>query len=177
VTLSDLKNAFAVVLGPTLGAIIVLSVLGCLALWMAARKALRETVPFVVAFAALGVTTGFAAGDSRVPVVGVMLPAMLTLVSGLMAYLFTKEGLKEWRPIIPWCVTVLTVGGLVGLSLGSTIRARFDQFDRDYAKALLRYERVELESEKAKYLADLEIWKQQQLDADRQTAEAANAKH
>jgi predicted neutral ceramidase superfamily lipid hydrolase len=165
VTWEEFRLTASQILGPAILAISVLVVIASLALRLQTKRPVQGSLSLIVAFAAVGVTSGMAAGNSREPIVGAMLPAMLTLVSGLFVYIFSKEGLANWRPVIPFCVAVVAVGGLVGLSLGSTVRSRFDTFERDYAKALLRYEHVELEAEKARYLAELEVWKAKQLQA------------
>ena len=152
------------ILGPALLAIAGLAAVGAAALRVQTAQPVHGSLSLIVAFAAVGVTSGVAAGNSRDPVVGAVLPAMLTLVSGLFVYMFSKDGLAQWRPVIPFCVAVVAIGGLVGLSLGSTLRSQFDNFEREYAKALLRYERVELEAQKAEYLAKLEVWKQRQMN-------------
>lgn len=168
-TLSETWAAFRAVIGPTLAAIAVLVALARLGLAIGkrstapAKKTVHGTLAFLTAFAALGVTTGFAAGDSRAPAIGAMLPAVLGVVSGLLTYLFSKDSLSDWRPIIPAGVTVLVVGGLIGLSFGSTLRGKSDQYEKDYAKYLIRYQYLELETQKAKYLAELELWKANEL--------------
>ena len=169
-TFEQVRAILTSVLLPTFVAVGVIALLGYGLLLLSERRPLKGTVAFMIAFAALGVTTGFVTGNSREPTVDAMLPAFLTLVSGLLTYVFTKEGLREWRPIIPSCVSVVVVGGLVGLALGASTRKAHDDFNRDYAKYLLHYQYVELELEKARYLASLDVWKQQQLQGATQSA-------
>ena len=108
--------------------------------------------PLLLALAVLGVSVGFSTAYSRAPAVGAVMPALLALLSGILTYSVTKEGLAAFRPILPYGITLLSLASLVGLSIGGTQRSRFDDFDRATARELLRYERVELEGEKAKYL-------------------------
>jgi hypothetical protein len=160
---NELLAALVAAAVPAIASVAVLASLAIVAIRASSRVQIPGGIPFVIAFTALGVTTGMSAGNSREPVVGALLPAMLTLVSGLLTYLFSKESLANWRQLIPYSIIVLAVGSLVGLSLGSTLRKRLEEDDRAYARALLRYQSVDLEYEKAKHLAELEVWKRQEL--------------
>jgi len=119
--------------------------------------------PLLFTFTVLGVTVGFATAYSRTATVGAVLPALVTLMSGVLTYSVTKDGLPQFRPLLPHCITLLSLASLLGLSIDSTARKAFDKHYRDLARHQLRYERLVLEGEKAKYLTDLEIYKQQQL--------------
>lgn len=129
------------------------------------RRQIPEMLGYLLAFSCLGVVTGFASGNSREAVLGAVLPALLTLVSGLIGYLFSKDGLSAMRPAIPHCILVLCVGALLGLALGSNLRGKFDQNARQYQQFLLRFQQIDLKCEKALFLAKLEVWKRQELAA------------
>jgi uncharacterized membrane protein len=124
---------------------------------------LRGAGPFLVAFTTLGLVVGFAAGHSREAALGAVLPALLTLISGVLTYSLSKEGLAPFRAILPHCITILCVGSIVGLSIGGTVRKRFSAYDRALAERQSRLEKVTYECEKARYLTDLEIYKAQRL--------------
>lgn len=112
---------------------------------------LRATVPFILAFGLLGGVTGFAVGESRVPVVGVVLPAMLTFASGVLGYMFTKDNTK-YRLVLPFCLVVLSLNALFGLFTGSQLRGKHEEYERQYKEWLLHYEKVDLEVEKKEAL-------------------------
>ncbi|WP_411035209.1 hypothetical protein [Shinella sp. BYT-45] len=65
--------------------------IGLLAIRLAARNAGIVDRRAVLAFAAVGATTGLMIGFSRSPIISVALPALLTLVSTFLAYLYAKE--------------------------------------------------------------------------------------
>jgi hypothetical protein len=156
VSLGDLKLIAELIIVPAVSAIGALAALAAIGVWFQSRKTPRGTIALITAFAAVGVTTGFAAGNSREPAVSAMLPAMLALTSGLLGYLFSKDSLADWRPVIPFCVTVVAIGGLLGLGFGATARRKGEATEQEYARWLLKYEHVDLENKKAEYLAILE---------------------
>lgn len=110
----------------------------------------------IAAFAVLGGILGVTVGASRSPELGAILPALLTVITFLLGYLFSREHLSEWRPVIPYCILVLLINSFYGLFLGSAIRGKHEDFEKEYQKRLLYYENVELEVEKAKKLKELE---------------------
>jgi hypothetical protein len=157
VTICDLYDAFRLVFLPVVGFI----ALGCTLVWGFSRFAAGLTVQgqaaLIAAFGAVGGVLGFAGGNSREPVVGTLLSALLTFLAGLLTYLFSREELSQWRPVIPYCIIVLLLNALFGLSAGSTYRGKFDDYQEELKKRLLRYERVELEVEKARQLRDITL--------------------
>lgn len=115
---------------------------------------LRVTVPFVLAFGLLGGVTGFAVGESRVPVVGVVLPAMLTFSSAVLGYMFAKDT-SRYRLVLPFCLVVLSLNSLLGLFTGSQMRAKHEEYERQYKEWMMHYEKVTLEVEKKEALTGL----------------------
>lgn len=113
------------------------------------RVSVRITLPLVLAFGLLGGVTGFAVGVSRVPVVGVVLPAMLTFTTGLLGYVFSKEK-SNLKYVIPFCLIVVYTNSLLGLFIGSQLRGKHEEYERQYTEWLLHYEKVTLEVEKSK---------------------------
>lgn len=114
------------------------------------KHSMRVTLPIILAFGFIGGVAGYSAGVSRVPVVGTVIPAMLTLVGGVLGYLFGKDNIKEWRFVIPFCIVILTFNTFTGLFIGSQMRGKFEEYERQYNEWLLKYEKVELENEKKK---------------------------
>ena len=110
---------------------------------------------YILAFALLGTVTGIAAGNSREPAISAFLPALLALVTALCGYAFTVEGLKNLRPVIPFCILALMLSSVYGLGFGVTLRSKNEKYAKDYNQWLLRYQTVELEIEKAQKLKEL----------------------
>lgn len=117
----------------------------------------KQNSLFVIAFALLGAVAGLCIGSSRTPVVGTVLPALLTLMTALCGYAFTKEGLKDMRPVLPFGLVALLLTSAYCAFLGSKVRIVNEQYAAEVQKQLLRYERVQLEVEKAKELQKLGI--------------------
>lgn len=61
-------------------------------------------------------------GASRDPVVGAALPALITFISGLMAYLFSKDEMSQWRPTIPIAILALVAAASAGGFFGGAAR-------------------------------------------------------
>jgi len=134
----------------------------------------RGAGTFLIAFTVLGLVVGFASGHSREAAIGAVLPALLTLISGVLTYTLSKEGLAQHRAILPHCITILCFASIVGLSLGGTVRGRFVAYERLLAERQSRLEKVTYECEKARYLTDLEIYKAQRLAEISATEKAEN---
>src|SRR4029077_9944044 len=67
------------------------------------HKKMQATAPtgaplFIVVFALLGAITGICTRASRQPVVGTILPAILTLMTAIFGYAFTRDSLVQMRP-------------------------------------------------------------------------------
>jgi len=97
------------------------------------------------AFACLGLVIGILTGASMTPVVGSLLPALLTLLGALLAYMFGKESLAVWRPAIPYCLIALMLSALYGIFMGGTIRDTWQRNADIQHAADLYYEKVDLE--------------------------------
>jgi 4-hydroxybenzoate polyprenyltransferase len=111
---------------------------------------------FLLALSSLGGFLGYSAGASRQSIIGTVLPTLLTLVTLLLGYVFSKKSVPELQPLIPYCILLLVLNAFWGLFVGSEIRARSEDFERDYNRRMLYYERVELEVEKAEKLKKVE---------------------
>lgn len=106
----------------------------------------------IFGFTALGGMVGIATGASLTPVVGTVLPAFLTFVSGVLVYLFGRESLSEWRHAIPFCLIGLLLASLYMSFVGTGIRADTEAFQRDYDVWLIKHKNI-LEAEKEFLLA------------------------
>jgi hypothetical protein len=155
----DLAASARVIILPALGCVFLLAACTYAAVRIAYAPRIAGEGPMLVAFVTLGVVTGQIAGYSREPVIGAFLPGLLTLIGGLLTYIFAKDSLEAWRPLLPFCLIGLTVGGLLGLTVGSTMRAKAAFVAEEAERARKRYEIVVLEVEKAQHLARLDIWK------------------
>lgn len=113
-------------------------------------------IPALLAFCLLGLVVGLFTGNSKSPVVASLLPALVTFISGLVAYLAAKDTLQVWRKQIP----LLLVGFLATTALstfyGSFLRGKDQERENEAKKQMLFYERVRLEYEKAQLLKTLE---------------------
>lgn len=111
---------------------------------------------FLMAFGSLGALLGYSAGASKQSIIGTVLPTLLTLITLMLGYIFSKETLPHLQPIIPYCLLVLILNSFFCLILGGRVKRQNEEFEREYNRRLLWYERVELEVEKAKQLREVE---------------------
>ena len=66
------------------------------------KPQVKKWPPVIFAFSLLGGLVGIFVGASQEPTTGTVLPAILTFITALLAYLFGKEQLKDWRGILPF---------------------------------------------------------------------------
>ncbi len=95
---------------------------------------------FLLSFAFLGGFSGVIAGASREAIVGALMTGMLGIVSTALAYLFSKDSVKEWRPFIPFGIMLMFASALAGLCIGGVYKAGVERFDRAYKECMLDYE-------------------------------------
>jgi hypothetical protein len=88
-----------------------------------------------LAFAILGMITGNITGLSRDPAVGVVIPAVLTLVSGLLVYLISTKGAAKQISVAAGIIA-MSVNLLAGLYWGARARVIFDFNSQAYQAAL-----------------------------------------
>jgi len=152
---TDLSIAFIYGFLPVLGAI----ALSVLPVYLFVRLGSGLRIPgqlvFLTAFGFLGGLIGYAAGASQQSIIGTVLPTLLTLITILLGYAFSKDSLSELRPIIPYCLLVLIIGSLFCLFVGGRVKRANEEYERKYSEWLLHYEKVELEVEKATQLHNL----------------------
>lgn len=84
------------------------------------KKQKREIFLVVLAFSSLGMVTGYLTGFSRESVVGAVLPAVLSLMGGLMIFLIGKS--KESREIVSISMFIFSITLLLGTGWGSVMR-------------------------------------------------------
>jgi len=85
------------------------------------NKGQRKEVFFVVlAFSMLGIVTGYLTGFSREPAIDAVVPAMLSLMGGILVFLIGKN--KESRSIVSVSIFSFTFMILLGSSWGSVMR-------------------------------------------------------
>jgi hypothetical protein len=104
---------------------------------------------YIIAFALFGAVIGYCVGASRESAVGTVIPAVLTVLTVLSGYAFTKEGLKDQRPLIPYLLLAWMLMSLFWLIIGSIHRFDYDRWVERNQKSLLQFERVDLELQKA----------------------------
>ncbi len=155
-TFSDLWTAFRFGFLPVVTFILGISLFALLAARYKSGIKFQGSAMAIVAFGSLGGVLGFAVGNSRQPIVGTVLPALLTFITALLGYLFSKEQLSEWRPVIPYCITVLVLNAFIGLCSGGIVRGKYEDFERDYQRRLMEYEKVDLEVKKAEQLKKIQ---------------------
>ena len=90
---------------------------------------------------------------------GTVLPAVITFITGLLTYLFGKDSLAEWRPVIPVCVIALLITALFGSLLGAQTRLDSDESEKEYKEWLLYQEHVAFPVAKAGHLKNLDARK------------------
>ncbi len=93
---------------------------------------------FLLGFSYLGGMLGITTGSSETPVLGTLLPALLTFITGLLAYLFNHKNSAEYKPLIPMSMLCLMVCSVFSVFLGTTIRSQIISSDRDYEIWLLK---------------------------------------
>lgn len=89
--------------------------------WVGGNKGQRKELFLVVlAFSMLGMVTGYLTGFSREPAIGAVMPAVLSLMGGLLVFLVGKN--KESRSIVSTAMFVFTFMLLLGSGWGAVMR-------------------------------------------------------
>jgi hypothetical protein len=131
--IADIYSGVVELALPLLLLILIVGTIGFLIARLGEKTKVRRDLPFLLAFAFLGGVPGVIAGASQEPIIGAMLTGLLGVISALLSYMFSKEALSEWRPIIPYAIIFMVISALGGLTIGSVRKAKFDNFDREYA--------------------------------------------
>ncbi|MEI2805426.1 hypothetical protein [Albidovulum sp.] len=125
------------------------------ALVLARRLDMAGTAVF---FGLVGASLGLLLGASREPAVNVYLPAVITLLGGLLIYALPREetlrlfsGQKEpaeepklVRAFVITALAALVISSVLGNHFGATLRAAEAGREREYARWLKFYETVQL---------------------------------
>ncbi|MEN8226460.1 MAG: hypothetical protein ABFS05_13985 [Bacteroidota bacterium] len=98
----------------------------------------------LLGFAYIGMTLGLLTGLSLNPVVHAVIPALLTFLTGLTAYIFIKKDFEQAnRKIAVSSLVFITLFLVYGLEVGSKIRAKSEletrRIDQIYQKDFEKY--------------------------------------
>lgn len=147
----DIARGVVLPFAVVIAGVTLISTLAAALMW---KTRARLFVPLILMFASLGGTLGIFVGASQTPVVGDLLPALLTFVSGLLAYVVTKKDspVSGWRRAMPFCIVALLFAALTTSFLGSSIRGDKEERDKRYNEWLLEFEKVDLEVDKARLI-------------------------
>jgi ABC-type uncharacterized transport system permease subunit len=85
-------------------------------------RVLRDGFTVAFAMSLLGMVTGFLTGISRAPAIGAVLPAVLSLIAGLLLFMIGRESDPAKQRLVASCVTALIVNLLIGTLWGSVSR-------------------------------------------------------
>lgn len=108
----------------------------CLIMKYVSKVRHRGSYASVYAFGALGGFLGYAIASSREPVAGIVLPALLTFITGLLGYLFSRDNLKTWRAVVPFCISALILNTFLGTLPGSILRKQHEVYEKRYQEWL-----------------------------------------
>jgi hypothetical protein len=99
----------------------------------ATPKQLLYLCSTAVSFSFFGMTMGLLVGQSLAPVVGVVIPALLTFLGGFMAYVFIfgrKRVFDGYTMII--ILVSISLFLIVGADYGAAMRTEFTQQEQDF---------------------------------------------
>lgn len=131
-------SSFNSVFFPWFLSILVITVLLFIPYKILSKSGKSEHVLFLLGFSYLGGMLGITTGSSETPVLGTLLPALLTFITGLLAYLFNHKDVGEYKPLIPMSLMCLMICSVFSVFLGTTIRSQQIKFDREYEVWLLK---------------------------------------
>lgn len=104
------------------------------------RRIDRQHIPFLMAFCFIGAIPGIIAGYSQQAIAGTFLTATVGIVTALLSYLFAKDSLADWRPVVPFAIIATVTCALAGFSAGGISKKKWIEYDE-----LNKDRRVELE--------------------------------
>jgi hypothetical protein len=116
-----------------------------------ARRVLWPSLLAVFTFSILGFVAGQIMGQSRTPVVGTIIPAVLTLLGGVAVYLIGTKGTRA-QSNVSVMISCFTIAFLLGSLMGIRLRIEFEYAVADPARLLER----ELALEKARFYVDVQ---------------------
>ena len=122
----------------------------------AKRKQVMQGFGMVLALAFLGVVLGYFTGHSRSSTVQALLPALLTFISGMAAYLASRESMASWRAVLPYGLAAMLMAVVLAVSHGLALKSLSLNEERNYEQRQLKY-KVDLEVLKQTRLAELKL--------------------
>ncbi len=152
----DIQNVLRFGLLPVAVAIAIVLLPVSLWVFVVAKLRVKGQYAFLAAFGALGGLLGYSAGASQQSIIGTVLPTLLTMITLLLTYVFSKESNNKHQPLIPYCLLILVTSAFFCLFVGGQVKLQNEAFLREYNQRLLYYEKVELEVERTKKLKELE---------------------
>jgi hypothetical protein len=121
-------------------AALLVSALICSLFWK--RGDLKELFVVLASFSMLGLVAGYLTGFSRAPAVGAVLPAVLSLLGGVTAFILGRS--RESRLLVGTMLFVFSLTLVIGSSWGAIMRDHAERFDQS-EQTLMR--RAYIESE------------------------------
>jgi hypothetical protein len=97
------------------------------------RKDFRLLLLVLLTFSLLGFVTGQIMGQSREPAVMAVLPAVLTLLGGIVVYLIGAKGIQT-QAVVSSMVLCFAMALLIGVHFGGRLRVDFDLRSADYTE-------------------------------------------
>lgn len=125
------------ILFPWLAVVVGLAVAVIILYCLLVKTRSKEAYGIIATFVSIGALLGITAGASKTPVIGTFLPALITLIAAVIGYLFTRDGLVRWRPLIPFCVMGMMVASVVNMFVGTSINELSRSYERQYDVWLL----------------------------------------
>lgn len=120
----------------------------------------NNNIIVITGFSFVGFTVGVLSGLSKTPVIDVVIPSLLTFISGFFAYIFvTKEFDVENKKFASSILIIFPVFLIHGLEIGSEHRFETEEYLREYD--LWKEER--LIDKNQKNLIELETFKCENL--------------
>lgn len=117
-------------------------------IWVRPRgSSFWATLSAALAFSLLGFVTGDLMGNSREAAVGAVLPAVLTLLGGVAAYIISSKGVRS-QVAISAMLVCFTLSFVVGSLFGSRLRVEYE-FALQDPKLLLNRELALLQNKLA----------------------------
>ena len=107
---SDLWKVLNLVILPASTFICIISLIVFFVGKFFSKIAIKEFAPLLFSFAIVGGVVGIAVGACKTSAVGAVFPAIMTVFTLMLGYMFTNEGIKEYRIIIPCCLIALMGG-------------------------------------------------------------------
>jgi len=101
-----------------------LIIAGLLTLCSGIKRTRRTLFSALCGFAVLGLVVGVMAGQSREPVIGAVLPAILSFLGGAAAFMMTKG--PTMRMTVGLTVVAFSLSILIGANWGADTRTRFE---------------------------------------------------